>query len=151
VTRLVKFDPYHVDLIKGNLIHNDERLVAFDNEICKNAAIKYAENGLGFTCLDGGLVIGFGGVYAHWEGVGEVWCMLSDATEKHRLAIARTFLKGLQYTQGELRLHRVQATVRADNEVSIRLIKWLGFELESSLDWYGPNKELFYRYRKLFP
>jgi len=149
--QIVPFEPLHIRLLSREIINNDHLIFAKDPDAVFDMAQKYADSGLSFTGLDGGRVLGFAGIVEFWKGVGEAWCMLAVDALPKRLAVIRAIYKGLQHIQEDLRLHRVQATVNANNVKSRDLLSWLGFEEEGPLEMYGPNRELFLRYRKLFP
>ena len=55
----------------------------------------------------------------------------------------------LDHIQEDFHLHRLQASVRGQDKIANRFVKWLGFKEEGIMERYGPNKADYIRYARL--
>ena len=105
-------------------------------------------------CVTGshhGIIWGVGGMVSHCEGFGEFWLMLTkDCKEDF------SGLKILHEIQGfvddrirENELHRAQAVVRVSNSQAIKMIEFLGFEMEGIMIQYLPDRADAFMYAKI--
>lgn len=74
-------------------------------------------------------------------GIGAPWLLGTDAVEKHQ----RQFLRRSLEWRSELlkRYLILRNFVHAENKVSIRWLKWLGFELSDPVEMNGHTFHLF--------
>lgn len=101
-----------------------------------------------FTFMDEGEYLCAGGVIAFWEGVGEAWFILSDNMDLAKFTICTTVKKYLDILL-DGPFVRIQATIKADDEKSIRFVEWLGFEREGLLRKYGIERADYYLYSRI--
>lgn len=95
-------------------------------------------------------IVGVGGVVVFWPGVGEGWYALSEHANTYKVAVALYITKLIETAAEELKLHRLQTTVRVDFAKAIKLIEYAGFVKEGCMKQYTEDKKDTYIYAKLF-
>lgn len=88
------------------------------------------------TALIDGKILGLGGAIVFWPGVAEGWYCLSTEADNHKVAMVNCINEMITKTVADLRLHRLQTTIRVDFVKAIRLIQAAGFELECTMKRY---------------
>ena len=90
-----------------------------------------------------GSLVAVGGLYVRWEGVGLLWLILTAESAKDGLHGLRA-LCAIKEKTDELiaknNLWRAEAIVRVDFEQAIKMIEFLGFQRECTLEKYMPDK-----------
>ena len=105
--------------------------------------------GFAFTC-DHGRLIACGGVTVYWEGMGEVWLVISDhAKVEHKLELVMWTKWGLDQIQAECKLRRLQADVLASDAGAISFVKHFGFKLEGLMRSYDALGRDAFRYARI--
>lgn len=105
-----------------------------------------------YTAVFEGEIVGVGGLEIHWEGVAEVWLILTANCKKDGFCgvIALTAIKD---KMDELiktnNIRRAQATVRTEFPQAIKMIEFFDFQREGLLREYCPDKSDAYRYAKI--
>lgn len=99
----------------------------------------YERNGLAWTILAGGQVLASGGVLYFWKGVGEGWMLVTKRAKHYPLALIKIMKKGLEEAAREMKLQRIQATVKCGDPQALKLAKMLGFKIEGRMSKYGPD------------
>lgn len=105
-------------------------------------AIRWAKlnetEGVGYTAICDGRIIGCGGIRIYWEGVGEAWAVYPKKVGQMHLdpQIAK---KKLYEMIEENKLKRVQSTPRCDWPEGLTYSKWLGFKVEGKMKQYLPD------------
>ena len=107
-----------------------------------------------YTAIFEGLIVGVGGLVIHWEGVAEVWLMLTDNCKKDGFhgVIALTAIKDKMEELIKINnIRRAQATVRIDFPQAIKMIEFFGFKNETpnAMEQYCPDKGDAYRYSRI--
>lgn len=133
---LVPFEGRHAQTILSGQV-NDERIrPPFQiSQFVENMVV----SDMSFTGLVNGTVVGCGGIYPVWEGVGEAWFLGSHLVHKHKAAVTRAVRQHLVGIMEEHNLHRVQAHVMEDWPGARRWIKFLGMEEEGVLRKFSPE------------
>ena len=88
-------------------------------------------------------LVAVGGLYVRWEGVGLLWLMLTSDCKKHALygVLALDAIKEkTEYLISKNNLWRAEAIVRVGFDKAIKMIEFLGFKRESTLEKYMPDK-----------
>jgi hypothetical protein len=110
-----------------------------------------AKQGNGFAvCVDGKPMTCFG-VVPLWKGVGEIW-MIPDKfmLSKFKTKFHKGAFKFMLTTAKQLKLHRIQCTVKSNNTRAIKWIESMKFLKEGIVKQYGPDKEDYIMYARLF-
>lgn len=97
-------------------------------------------------------LVAVGGLYVRWEGVGLLWLMLTADSKKGGLHGLRA-LDAIKEKTDELiaknNLWRAEALIRLDFKKAIKMIEFLGFEREATLEKYMPDKTDAYLYKRI--
>lgn len=105
-----------------------------------------------YTVIFQDVIVGVCGITVLWEGVGEVWLMLTADCRKKGffgvIALAAIKTKMEEMTFG---LKRVQAIIRTDFPEAIKMIEFLGFvnETPEGMESYFPDGGNAYLYAKI--
>jgi len=102
-----------------------------------------------FTLVDNGHLVAAGGIIPIWEGMGEAWLIPSDVMPRYRLRVIKTLRRRIDEIIDADNLRRLQATVRADYDVAVRFIEFLGFKREGLMKNYGPGGADHYMYSRI--
>ena len=97
-------------------------------------------------------LVAVGGLYVRWEGVGLLWLMLTADCKKEGLDGIRALhaIKDkMEYLIEKNNLWRAEAIVRVGFEKAIKMIEFLGFKYESTLEKYMPDKTDGYLYTRI--
>jgi hypothetical protein len=109
----------------------------------------YATHGPAVTVFDEDLIIASGGIAVAWSGLGEAWLLPSVYVRKYPKAVFSISAGFIANVIKKYSLRRVQATIRAEDVVSIRWINALKFKREGLLSKFGPGGEDHYMYARI--
>lgn len=107
--------------------------------------------GRAFSGWMGERLLGCGGVYLLWPGVGEAWLRLSQQAVLYPVFVARSIVRMLVRIIEDLKVWRVQALVMKKHREGRHLVEWMGFQEEGEMVAYGPNGETYIRYALILP
>jgi hypothetical protein len=79
------------------------------------------------------------GFLPYWQGVWEAWALTSYLVERHPIATIRRAQSVFNQIESDLQAHRLQITVKASNQLSLRFAEALKFKREGVLTSYGPD------------
>ncbi len=129
-----------------------EDMMTIINEGTKEKSIKYygagtleelaqqtEEDGLSITGIVNDEIVGCGGIRKLWDGVGEVWLMLSPKTALYPTKTYECIREGLQKLIDENDFVRLQAWGRIGFAKAHTLFKHLGFKPEGIARKYTPD------------
>lgn len=102
-----------------------------------------------YTGLVDGKIIGVYGVTVLWEGVGELWLILTKDVLNFKVETYKRLKQCVEELIGNCNLRRTQAVVRTDFPQAIKMMEHLGFEREGLLIDYCPDKCDVYMYAKI--
>jgi len=141
--RLVPFEVAHSeDLLSGNL--NDERNRP-SNKL-GNFIPALVQEGMAFTGIDNGYLVGAAGIYPLWHGVGEAWLLGADRMKNYPLSAARMVRRQLHQIAAAHGMWRVQAAMRSDWPELARWARFLGMEHEGTMRRYGVDGQDYERW-----
>jgi RimJ/RimL family protein N-acetyltransferase len=144
--RVEKFKPEHMVNIEKK--DPDSSLLELMGDIDTRAET-YANSGPALTLFDDDTLLAVGGVIMFWQGVGEVWMMVSPEGRKKGLALFKCMSDFLNTCFNEYGFHRIQTSVLVSFQEAHKCIMRLGFIPEGMMAHYGPNKENYIRYVRL--
>ena len=104
---------------------------------------------IGYTGMDGDVVLATGGVHPMWEGVGEAWLLVGKEGYNKPKTVARYTDMLFQHIQEEHKLFRIQASVSVLDLTANRYAQWLGFQKEGIMKKNGPDGTDYVRYARL--
>lgn len=129
---LIRFKIEHLEKMKAS------QLIGMDL-----TAYSHTE-GPAYTWIKDDKIIGSGGIQRLWDGVGEAWLIIGDRALEHPVL---TGLKSIRMFKAMVEgFHRIQAHVLDGFEKGVQFATAVGFEHESLMRQYGPNKEDYHRY-----
>jgi len=147
---IVPFDPAHI------------RMIEFDRpemEVMKHLgdlqeyAKTLASCGPAFSLFDKhGLIIGSAGIgkVVFWDGVGEAWALISSLADQYMFSIHAVVKRSIDVVSADMKLHRLQTLVPFGSRRAKHWAKHLGFKREGPMYKWGPNRENYYRYARIF-
>lgn len=141
---IVPFKAWHAGPIFTKLLY-DSSYLPEERHLEMLEKTNLAVSGL----LDG-IPIGTCGIVPLHKGVGEAWAYLTDEAKKHRFTLHRSVVRGLEQLRLRGNFHRVQTNVLYDFKAGHIWAERLGFIKEGPLFAFGPNRETFMRYAKVW-
>jgi hypothetical protein len=106
----------------------------------KSMVSQQARMGSAFTVFRHNRPIAILGVINIWPGVGEMWSIFDNQAREIPATALRTGRSFGDIAIRYLQLHRLQITVRTDDNRAFRYAKAIGFETESVMRKYGPDQ-----------
>ena len=129
-----------------------EDMMTIINDGTKEQGIKYygagtleelaqqtEDDGLSITGIVNDDIVGCGGIRKIWDGVGEVWLMLSPKTALYPVKTYECIKNGLQKLIDENDFRRLQAWGRIGFTKAHTLFRHLGFRPEGIAKKYTPD------------
>lgn len=95
-----------------------------------------------FTALFEDKIVGVGGMIILWDGVGEMWLMLTADCKREGIfgiMALQTIKDKVDELIREHKMRRVQCTVRVDFPKARKMVSSLGFTLEGLMKCYCPD------------
>ena len=135
--RLVPYEPIHYVYlasqsgVRGILSKGTLELVAHFHFM----------QGIGYTALDQGAIVGCAGIVKLWPGVGEAWTVLSPAVKQRPFFLHRKVLTMLRGLIKLKEYHRVHASVNLADPIAIEWVTRLGFKQEAVLRKFSTAQE----------
>jgi len=145
---IMPFKPEHLNGLDWQSLTEGSMLGAMP-EGWRRGALARAAAGWAFSGFEQGQWLGAAGLLPWWPGVAEAWLLLAPAGRKVPLAAVRALKKGLETLIQTMRVHRLQASVRADFGQARKMAEVLGFHEESRMAKYGPDGADYLRYVRL--
>ena len=100
--------------------------------------------------VDGGYVIGAGGLVQHWHGRVEGWWVMTRfATRRHLTQCTRHSTKIMDDLQTDPAYRRIEMTVRARHSWRHSFAESMGFKREATLSAWGPEGEDWEMYARI--
>jgi hypothetical protein len=107
--------------------------------------------GPAYTGLLNDKIVGCAGIMLLWPGVAEAWMLVDHYMDRYPVELHKTMKTALTIMSDKLKLHRLQAMVSDDSPAIWK--KWmsrLGFCSEGVCAQFGPNREDFERFAKVW-
>lgn len=143
--RLVPFEIAHGEALLEADLNDDRNRPAPE---FGNFMPTLVHEGMAFTGIDNGHLIGAAGIFPLWQGVGEAWFLGASRVGRHQFRVARLVREKLNEIAQEQGMWRVQAAMRSDWPELKRWARFLGMEHEGHMSMYGANKLDYERYAK---
>jgi len=103
-----------------------------------------AANGLAVSVLKNRKPIAVFGTVNIWHGVEEAWFLLEEQFRKYPYLMTRMGKLFIRLKFQDDSLHRLQITVRCDDNRAVKWAECLGFQTEGVMRKYGPDGADFY-------
>ncbi len=117
----------------------EEGIKYYGHGTLEELAQQTEEDGLSMTGYVNDEIVGCGGIRKLWDGVGEVWLMLSPKTALYPTKTYECIREGLQKLIDENDFVRLQAWGRIGFAKAHTLFKHLGFKAEGIARKYTPD------------
>lgn len=142
------FLPFHVDHL-DQLDNLDDYIRVLGMEVFKQQIAGQATRGPVITAFLYGKPVAVFGCGLLWNGVAEVWSLLSEQSKRYPLAMIRASKAFLDICWITFNLHRLQISVKTSDNVAMRFALALKFEPEGIMAKYSPAQEDFTLFRRL--
>lgn len=103
-----------------------------------------AQIGPAVTAFVGAEPVACFGAYKIWHGLAEAWMIADDAARYRPVQLTKIAAIFMDIVTDALRLHRLQMTVKVDDNRAVRWAQVLGFGIEGELKRYAPDGSNFY-------
>ena len=140
--------PFHVNHL-DNLDGIEGYIQMLGLEGFKNQIAGQATRGPVITAFLHGQPVAVFGCGLLWNGVAEVWSLLSPTSKRYPIAMIRASKAFLDICWITFNLHRLQISVKTSDAVAMRFALALKFEAECNMKKYSPSKEDFTLLRRL--
>jgi hypothetical protein len=140
--------PFHVDHL-DNLDGIESYIQMLGLEGFKKQIAGQAIRGPVITAFINGKPVAVFGCGLLWNGVAEVWTLLSEQSKRYPIAMVRAAKAFLDICWITFNLHRLQISVKTSDAVAMRFALALKFEAECNMKKYSPGKEDFTLLRRL--
>lgn len=134
------FLPFVIDHYDKMNIKQPELLAVAKGYELRDMIRGQAEIGTATTIFFHNEPIAIIGVVYFWTGVGELWSLFDEKSRSIPATMLRTGLSYCDIATRYLHLHRLQITVRTDDNRAIRYAEHLGFKTETVMQKYGPDQ-----------
>lgn len=106
------------------------------------------------TTIWGGVIVAVGGLVVHWEGMAEMWLILTADCLKgglHGIAALTAIKNKTDELIAKNNIRRAQAAIRVDFPIAIKMIEYLGFHNETpdGMKYYFPDGCDGFRYARI--
>jgi RimJ/RimL family protein N-acetyltransferase len=130
----IPFEPGHAEELIGQADINQA-----EKKFLLGRHIHDLSSGYSISVIRNGHLLGSGGIFPIWDGLGEAWVIPSELVQKHKKMFVKLIRENMARMTDEFQFRRLQATARADAPKSRRFLEFLGFEREGLLKAYGPD------------
>lgn len=137
---LIPFELQHINML------NSQEALPFT--ISFELASQYASVGLSLTGMIGDQIIGSGGIYPMWPGVGHAWLLAGPFIKQYKLWAIRTIKTIIDEALTIDDFWRIQ-TFSIELLAHKRLIELCGFAHEGTMYQYGPDKQDYHIFARL--
>lgn len=106
--------------------------------------------GLAVAAIEGGEVLGAGGLIPHWPGRAEAWLLVSRAASRRQVVAGmRLARQWLDRRQQFPLFRRLEIYIRTEAPWRQSFAAALGFRREANLEAWGPDGEAFTLYSRI--
>lgn len=139
---VVPFQPVHLDRLE---LQGSQAWLGEVLDPSYGAAMKAA--GPCYTALDGERVVACAGIVNMWENRAHAWALIAHDAGRHFVAVVRAIQRFLDMQD----IRRIETTVDVGFEQGHRMIKMLGFTLETPepMRAYTPDGRDCYLYARI--
>lgn len=132
------YHPDHVEFFKGFETYGPSLLSEQDR---KQAINHQSKCGPTITAFLRDQPIAIFGCGLLWRGVGEAWSVFDPKARRYPIAMCKGAFEFFDIVEILFSLHRIQITVRCNDERAVAWAHYLGFESEGILTQYSVDKE----------
>ena len=118
----------------------EEGIKYYGHGTLEELAQQTEDDGLSITGIVNDEIVGCGGIRKLWEGVGEVWLMLSPKVNKYPMRTYECIRDGFEKLIAESDFVRLQGWCRVGFVKAHTLFRHLGFTVEGRARKYTPDQ-----------
>lgn len=132
--------PFAIDHF-DRIDYDQPELIAVSRGIgIREMVASQAELGTAVTIFKGNKALAIIGVVMLWGGVGEMWAIFDNDARQYKKTMLKSAITFCDISFRYLHLHRLQITVRTDDNRAFNYADHLDFKVESVMKQYGPDK-----------
>ena len=139
------FKPYHLDNFNEESIFG---VSGVDLDICKAHIIQQSISGPFITAMVNGEPVAVFGAVIFWNGVAEAGALFTEQARRYPLAMTKGAYVFFDICEILFTLHRLQITVRSNDQRAVKWAKRLGFVEEGILKQYSADQQDYYMMRR---
>ena len=139
--RFVNFDVTHLDNFKGL---DDYELSDMSIEYRKLYIAHQSELGPTISAISDTNTLAIYGAVRLWRGVAEAWSIFDDEARRYKIAMCKGAFGFFDMIVILYDLHRLQITVKKDDERAVAWATYLGFQPEGLMKAYSVDKDDVY-------
>jgi hypothetical protein len=118
----------------------EKNVQMYGNKNLKELAEQTEIDDLSITGFVDGVMVGCGGIRKMWDGVGEVWLMLSPEVNRFPIRTGAVIFNGMRALIEDNDFTRLQGWCRVDFPQAHTLFRHLGFKAEGMAESYTPDE-----------
>jgi hypothetical protein len=138
--RYVAFEDKHLDEMTN---YGFDDLSDAEKREEKQYIIAQTKEDVAFTCLYNDKPICVFGCLIYWDGVAEIWSLISEDFREFPLHLTKCGRVWIDICEIAFKLHRIEITVKASDERATKWANALYFTHESFMEKYSARKEDF--------
>lgn len=121
--------------------YDQPELIAVSRGIgIREMVVSQAQLGTAVTIFKGNKALAVIGVVMLWNGVGEMWAIFDNQARDYKKTMLKSGKTFCDISFRYLHLHRLQITVRTDDNRALNYAKHLDFKEECVMKRYGPDQ-----------
>jgi len=132
------FEPKHLDYFEEL---KDYGISYLPSQNRKHYIIEQSKSGPCIVAVLHNEPVAIFGAVILWKGVAEGWSVISDKARRYRIAMCKSAFAFFDIIHILYDLHRLQITVKTEDERAVAWATYLGFEPEGLMKAYSSDKE----------
>ena len=132
------FHASHLDNFKG-IIEYDSKAITLEDR--KQLLVNQSAYGPSVTAFVNSRPVAVFGLMFHWKGVGEAWSVFAEESRRYPIAMTKGAIAFFDICQILFVLHRIQITVKCNDQRAVRWAKALKFIEEGVMVKYSADQE----------
>jgi hypothetical protein len=141
----VQFNSLHLETFTGL---DDYGIAQVPPQIRKQRIIHQSKCGPTITAYVNDRPVAIFGCVIVWDGLGEAWALFSEEARRYPIAMTKGAHAFFDICEILFTLHRIQITVRSEDERAMAWARCLHFEKEGLLKQYSVDKKDYYMMRR---
>ena len=141
----VPFQPSHLINFKG---YDNYGTTSTANQDRERNIIHQSTCGPAITAYINNRVVAIFGCVIIWNGLGEAWSLFDQQARRYPIAMTKGANAFFDICEILFTLHRIQITVRSNDQRAVSWAKFLHFKQEGLLTEYSSDKQDYYIMRR---
>ncbi len=132
---MFKTIPFEEHYLTGFIYDGVEKDVLAEYDIIELAKA-YSLTGDAFMGLIDDKLMGMGGIYPVFGGIGQAWIFLNQITQEHKKTVFKEIIRYMEHIISKSRFKEIQISCIKNSEEANRLAEHLGFVKKTELIMY---------------